>query len=74
MKFQLNNMLSARWDLPLGRRGAVGLDARQFNAIFDVSKRAEFETVLSDWRDRMTAPNFGRSRARDNSKPQHSLL
>ena len=74
MKFQLNNMLSPRWDLPLGRRGAVAFDSRYFNAIFDISKREEFEEILSEWRERMTAPHFAKARTKQNSSPQHSLL
>ena len=74
MKFQLSNMLSPRWDLPLGRRGTTALDADQFNAIFDVSKRSQFDEVLSDWRERMTAPHFGKSRARQEFSSQQSLL
>lgn len=73
MKFQLNNMLSPRWDLPLGRRGTIALDARQFNAIFDVADSAPFQKLLSEWRERMTAPHFGKSRAKGVSS-QHSLL
>jgi hypothetical protein len=74
MKFQLSNMLSPRWDLPLGRRGAVALDARQFGAIFDVTEAEKFKEVLSDWRERMTAPDFGRSRTRRSSSQQHTLF
>ena len=74
MKFQLNNMLSPRWDLPLGRRGAIALDAYQFDAIFDVSKRNRIDQVLSEWRERMTAPHFGKSRVRQGSSPQQSFL
>lgn len=73
MKFQLSNMLSPRWDLPLGRRGTVAFDSRYFNAIFDNSKRDDFQEILAEWRDRMTAPYFGKARSR-KIDPQHSLL
>jgi hypothetical protein len=73
MKFQLNNMLSPRWDLPIGRRGTIPFDARQFDAIFDPSRRGQFDQVLADWRDRMTAPHFGKSKRQD-SEPQRTLL
>lgn len=74
MKFQLNNMLSPRWDLPLGRRGTVSLDARAFNAIFDFTKRDDFHEVLSEWRDRMTAPHFGKNRLQKDAEPQRMLI
>jgi len=76
MKFQINNMLSPRWDLPLGRRGAVTLEPRQFDAIFDPRNVAEFEEVLSEWREKMTAPNFGKPRSKHSSAelPQRALF
>ena len=74
MKFQLNNMLSPRWDLPLGRRGTIALDARAFNAIFDLAKRDDFNDVLSEWRDRMTAPHFGKNRPQKGTEPQRMLI
>jgi hypothetical protein len=74
-KYQLNNMLCARWDLPLGRRGTIPLDAVQFNAVFDATKGATFKGVLQDWEDRMAAPHFGKAKGRGSSTGrQHSLF
>jgi hypothetical protein len=73
MKFQLSNMLSPRWDLPLGRRGTIAFDARQFETIFDPNKRTQFSQVLAEWRERMTAPHFGRQRG-EGLIQQDSLL
>jgi hypothetical protein len=74
MKFQLNNMLSPRWDLPLGRRGAIAFDSRQLDAIFDPNKRAKFDQVLIEWQDRMTAPHFGKANPKIDVGAQQSLL
>ncbi len=52
MKFQLNNMLAPRWDLPLGRRGAIPLKPYEVDAIFDHSQNAQFQQVLNEWTER----------------------
>jgi hypothetical protein len=74
MKFQLNNMLCPRWDLPLGRRGAVPLKAQELDAIFDISKKNEFQELLADWTDRTNAPSFGKRRYATPKSRQDSLF
>jgi hypothetical protein len=45
-KIQLNPMLSARWGLPIGRRGDLSLSAEMVHAIFDPTAKDEFEVLL----------------------------
>ena len=70
MKFQISTMLAPRWDLPLARRGSVTLTSEQFDAVFDISKDQQFESVISEWRERMTAPRFGKLRTRTDAGQQ----
>lgn len=67
MKFQLNNMLAPRWDLPLGRRGAIPLKPYEVDAIFDHSKTSEFQQVLDEWAERtgVSAPSKRKSAGDD---------
>jgi hypothetical protein len=58
-KFQLNRMLSPRWNLPIARRGAVRLSSNEMNAIFDPTHFNEFRSVVRGRLRRMNAP-FGR--------------
>lgn len=75
LKMQLNAMLCPRWDLPLGRRGAISLSPRIVDAIFDPAKEAEFEHELGLFRERLTAPNFGvKAPSDDADNRQGSLL
>ena len=55
-KFQLNRLLSPRWDLPIARRGAVSLSAEEVNGIFDPSQQNEFTRILSRRLERMNVP------------------
>ena len=55
-KYQLNRLLSPRWDLPTARRGAVALSAEEVNSIFDPEKAGEFRRLLDRRLDRMNAP------------------
>jgi hypothetical protein len=61
-KYQLNAMLSPRWDLPIWRRGAIGLSAEETNAIFDREYSKDFPLVARRRVERMTAPHFGKSK------------
>lgn len=54
-KYQLNPMLSPRFDLPLARRGTIALNRREVDAIFG-ENGADFDTVVADRLARMTAP------------------
>lgn len=45
-KIQLNPLLSARWGLPIGRRGDLSLSQEVINTIFDISKKSEFDALL----------------------------
>ncbi len=59
-KYQLNPMLSPRWDLPVYRRGAIALTPKEVNAIFDQKYSNEFEKLMQKRVERMTAPFFGK--------------
>lgn len=59
-KYQLNPMLSPRYDLPLGRRGVVELKPREVNAIFDQSCTPDFTDIVRMRLERMNAPFLGR--------------
>lgn len=45
-KIQLNPLLSPRWDLPISRRGDIGLNSDLLNAIFDPGRVKEFDHSL----------------------------
>lgn len=45
-KIQLSPMLSARWGLPIARRGDISLSGEVMNAIFDPRSRESFEPLL----------------------------
>lgn len=60
-KYQINRMLAPRWDLPIFRRGTIGLSAEEVNSIFDPVYSLNFDKVKTDRIDRMTAPLFGKS-------------
>ncbi|MBD9399095.1 hypothetical protein [Pseudomonas sp. PDM11] len=68
-KFQLNPMLSPRWDLPVSVRGDVRLSAKVAEAIFgDVSNEA-FQVELSEATAGMKAPAFAKSKPLIVEKP-----
>ena len=58
-KFQLNRMLSPRWDLPIARRGALRLSADEMNVIFDSEEASGFGEVVRQRLEKMSPP-FGR--------------
>ena len=58
-KFQLNRMLSPRWELPIARRGVLRLGADEMDAIFDPADANAFSDVVRQRLDRMRPP-FGR--------------
>ena len=58
-KFQVNRMLSPRWELPIARRGALRLRVDEMNAIFDPAEASAFGDVVRQRLDRMRPP-FGR--------------
>lgn len=45
LKFQLNPMLSPRWDLPVTRRGTLDLKAEEVRAIFSTADEGEFDDL-----------------------------
>jgi hypothetical protein len=63
-KYQLNPMLAPRWDLPVYRRGAIALTPEEINAIFDPTCTQNFKSLLQQRVDKMTAPYFGKKRAK----------
>ena len=58
-KFQLNRMLSPRWELPIARRGTLRLGADEMNVIFDPTETGAFSDVVRQRLERMRPP-FGR--------------
>lgn len=55
-KFQIHPMLCPRWQLPLGRRGALSLSTEAANAIFECDREKDFLVLLVDFRARLTFP------------------
>ena len=55
-KYQINPMLSPRFDLPLGRRGVIALSPIEIDAIFGSVDSAPFKEISKVRIDRMTAP------------------
>lgn len=58
LKFQIHPMLCPRWQLPLGRRGALALSAETANAIFEPGREADFLSYLNEFRARLTFSKF----------------
>lgn len=55
-KIQLSPMLSARWGLPVGRRGDISLGGDAVNSIFDPSARKSFDFILRSLHSRWNLP------------------
>jgi hypothetical protein len=66
-KYQINSMLSPKYDLPIYRRGALTLSSAEINSIFDPACFDEFENIRKTIKERMSAPYYGRKGA-DNDK------
>ena len=66
VKYQLNRMLTPKWDISSSRRGVLVISGRDLNSIFDPTFTHEFENRRKVRLDRMTAPFFG-SRPTDRS-------
>ena len=49
-KYQLHPMLCPRWQLPIGRRGAMVLTTEFANAVFEPGGQVEFEAQLKRFR------------------------
>ncbi len=64
-KYQLNTMLSPRFDLPVARRGAISLRGAEVNAVFDYSQSQEFDALREAWQRKMSAPFFGKQYSRE---------
>ena len=58
-KYQVHPMLAPRWDLPIARRGALGLSGEELTAVFAPSNPFDFDVVLKRRVAAMTAPSFG---------------
>lgn len=59
-KFQLNPMLSPRWDLPVSVRGDVRLTSAVAEAIFGEASAQDFESELAEAASGLKAPGFGK--------------
>jgi len=57
-KYYINSMLAPKWDLPVARGGALELNPREVNSIFDPSFSTAYEELLRDRVERMMAPFF----------------
>ncbi|HEY0375762.1 MAG TPA: hypothetical protein VGC87_02270 [Pyrinomonadaceae bacterium] len=68
-KYQINSMLAPRYDLPVSRRGAIALNWEEINAIFDPNYVSEYESLMRERIERMTAPLFGK-----NMQPRGPML
>ena len=66
-KYQVNRLLSPRWDLPTARRGAIRLNPDEMNAIFDPGKAHNFGRILNQRLGRMEVP-FGRQHIEDGAR------
>ena len=55
-KIQLSPMLSARWGLPIARRGDISLGGEVINAIFDPKSKDAFEHLLRQLHSRWNFP------------------
>ena len=62
-KFQLHPLLCPRWQLPVGRRGALRLRADLAAAVFEGDEE-RFRTEMAEFRSRLT---FGRALERDGA-------
>ena len=71
-KFHFNRLLSPLYDLPVGRRGALKLSAKEMDAIFDPSEAKHFNAVLGQRLRRMNAP-FGRRKGYSQDQTRLSL-
>jgi hypothetical protein len=67
-KYQLNPMLSPRWDLSIYRRGALALTTTELNAVFDPEHVDEFDGLAKKRIERMTPPLFGRQASQEFEK------
>lgn len=70
-RFQLNSMICPMWDLPIYRRGTLGLTASEVNAIFDPDCAGEYDRLRRTRIARMTAPGFGHQSSRQPSTLFH---
>lgn len=76
LKYQIHPMLCPRWQLPIGRRGALSLSGERANAIFENERYKDFEEILKAFRRRRTFPQVG-EQAEDSSTsaaPQQQRL
>ena len=69
-KFQVHPMLAPRWDLPIGRRGALALRGPEVDATFAPVRAEDFEKVVESRVSRMRAPSFGRRRSMAQERQQ----
>ncbi|WP_282384008.1 MULTISPECIES: hypothetical protein [unclassified Pseudomonas] len=73
-KYQLNPMLSPKWDLPVSVRGDVRLPHSVAEAIFGTLDSSGFQKELNEATLGMKAPNFGKSRAQLNRPHMEELF
>lgn len=67
-KYQVHPMLAPRWDLPIARRGTIGLSGEEVTAIFAPTSDLEFQRTLERRVAPMMAPYFGREIQEEGSK------
>jgi hypothetical protein len=71
-KYQLNKMLSPRWDLSIARRGTIPLTPEMVNSVFDPEYAKHFKENLNKKISRLTAPFFGKNRDKDEQSLKYS--
>lgn len=71
--YQINPMISPRWDLPIARRGTIKIDGKSVDIIFGHPSKteAEFKQYLANNVEKMNAPLFGKKTNRDQSQKSH---
>lgn len=67
-KYQLNCTAAPRWDLSVARRGTLALNPDEVSSIFDPDCSDEFDALLKERIDRMTAPSFGKKKVENEKK------
>jgi len=72
-KYQLNPMLSPKWDLPVSVRGDVRLSKALAEAIFGDVSNDTFKLVLQEATASLKAPGFGKKKADQRSTGQQKL-
>ena len=72
-KYHLNRVLCPLFDLPIGRRGTARFHAWEVEAIFGITRDAEYMALRRKWNRRVNWP-FGRSSSSSESNDRHAQM